>query len=124
MSTARSAITAGEHRMLKLSAIYVPIAVVASVAAAIAWGAWTLSQERSRIDGRIDELSISVNTISSSVERLAAALEGRTMDRYSREDALIVCLSSQIVNGVRCTHPDAPRYIGQMVTAGAPRPAG
>lgn len=102
-------ITQSEHRMLKLSAVYVPIAVVVSVAAAIAWGAWTLSQERSRIDGRIDELA-------AVVERLAVAIEGRTMDRYSREDALIDCLSSQIVNGTRCTHPDAPKYIGHIAT--------
>lgn len=91
-----------EHRMLKISSIYMPLAMVVSVIAGAIYFTNLVSTERSAIYSEIGGVRNEVSKLAETVERFIVSTDRRlaegTNDRYTRHNYVIDCLKHQILN--------------------------
>lgn len=99
--------TEDEHKKLNVAGLWFPATMVVSVVVFFVYFTWTLASERSAVHSRIDKVSQSVETLTSTVNRLAGILERGGSNSFTRGDWKVECLQMQIANpGWTCPHAD------------------
>ena len=82
-----------DARSLTLPAMTVLAVVISSVTLT-----YSLSQERTRLDKRIDTVVGSVERLATSISSLADGLKYGTSDRFTKSDQSLWCARAELVN--------------------------
>lgn len=103
------------HIDVRDSRLGVSIAGAIAALAMVAGLGYAYSLDQGETDREIASLAQSVQSLAQSVESISNRLEARTGARWTRTDALLHCMATQLAGGPACVHPDMSRYRPQLV---------
>lgn len=89
-----------DEKMTRITALWFPLAAVIAMIGATAWSSWTVSEERVKLNTKIDGVTINLNSLAATVEKLAAKVGQYEPngDAITRSQWVIECLQTQILN--------------------------
>ena len=90
--------TRDEHSKLNVAGLWFPATMVGSILVFFIYFTWTIASERSAVHSRIDQVSQSVENLTSTVDRLARLIERGSGNFLTRDEWVTECLQMQVAN--------------------------
>jgi hypothetical protein len=101
----RDRLVAEHEKRIDLTYTSLPIIVVVSLILFVAWSAYIITDERARIDKRLDRLSTAIAQIASAVQDVTAILSDKLGETVTVDDLRYFCADLKDANpklGLEC----------------------
>lgn len=96
-----------DDRMFSVERTYIPLALVFTLVSTAAYVATVITNERTRIDGRISEVAALVSQVQTTVDKVSKAVTKRNGERVTKTDIAIWCVKIEHDNpGFKCPKID------------------